>query len=315
MQEETVAMAAYPEARPPADLSDSNTSGVSWAAIFAGAAAAAALSLILVILGFGLGLSAVSPWAYAGAGALTIGIATAVWLAAMQIIASGLGGYIAGRLRVKWPGLHTDEVYFRDTAHGMLSWAIATLVTAAFMGSALTGIVSGGAELAGNVAGGIAGATGQAAAATAQRPDAKDSSGGVLSYFVDQLFRADRPPADQNTSQQTGEAATIFANDLRTGALSDSDKSHLGRLVAQRAGLSQADAEKRVVSVYSQADRELKKLEATAKTAADKARKAAAATALWMFVALLCGAFSASFFAIYGGRRRDAAVIELRAIP
>ena len=100
-------------------------SAVSWGAILAGAAAAAALSLILLILGTGLGLSAMSPWAQAGATAATLGVSTIVWITLTQLLASGMGGYLAGRLRTKWVAVHTDEVFFRDTAHGFLAWAVA----------------------------------------------------------------------------------------------------------------------------------------------------------------------------------------------
>src|ERR1700709_540767 len=118
--------------------SDTSQSAVSWAAIFVGAAAAAALSLVLVILGFGLGLSSVSPWSNVGATAGTIGIATILWITFTQFAASGVGGYLAGRLRIKWAALHTDEVYFRDTAHGFMAWAAASLGTPPFLGSPLT---------------------------------------------------------------------------------------------------------------------------------------------------------------------------------
>src|SRR3954463_3368311 len=121
-------------AAPPAD--DANTSGVSWGAIFAGAAGAAALSLILLILGTGLGLSSVSPWSDRGAGAAAFGIGTIAWITFTQLAASGLGGYLAGRLRTRWLGVHTDEVYFRDTAHGFLAWAFATVLTPAALGAA-----------------------------------------------------------------------------------------------------------------------------------------------------------------------------------
>ena len=100
-----------------------HASGVSWPAILAGATAAASLSLILLMLGTGLGLSSISPWASKGVNSSTFGISVIVWLSITQILASGMGGYIAGRLRVKWSGLHTDEVYFRDTAHGFLAWS------------------------------------------------------------------------------------------------------------------------------------------------------------------------------------------------
>src|SRR4051812_9691746 len=113
------------------ELTDARGSAVSWGAIFAGAAAAAALSLILLVLGVGLGLSVVSPWSHTDAS--TIGTSTIVWIAFVQLAASGLGGYLAGRLRVRWASVHSDEVFFRDTAHGLLSWAVATLFTAAIL--------------------------------------------------------------------------------------------------------------------------------------------------------------------------------------
>ncbi len=117
---------------------DSSASGVSWSAIFAGAAAAAALSMILLVLGVGLGFSAASPWTASAGTAGAIGVAALVWLAFTQIAASALGGYLAGRLRVRWHGLHTDEVMFRDTAHGFLTWATATVIMAIVAVAAVT---------------------------------------------------------------------------------------------------------------------------------------------------------------------------------
>ena len=117
-------------------------SAVSWGAIVAGAAGAAALALILLMLGTGLGLSSVSPWAYSGVSATTFGVSTILWLTFTQLVASGMGGYLAGRLRTKWVAVHTDEVYFRDTAHGFLSWAVAALATAALLTSVIGSIVS-----------------------------------------------------------------------------------------------------------------------------------------------------------------------------
>src|ERR1700676_3648054 len=100
------------------------SSGVSWAAVVAGAFVAAALSLALLALGTGIGLSAVSPWGGAGASARTIGWSAIGWLVLMQLIACSAGGYLAGRLRTKWVSVHSHEVYFRDTAHGFLAWAV-----------------------------------------------------------------------------------------------------------------------------------------------------------------------------------------------
>jgi hypothetical protein len=292
---------------------DANHSGVSWGAIFAGAAAAASLSYILVILGFGLGLSAISPWTNSGAEAKTLGIATILWLAFTQIAASALGGYLAGRLRVKWTNVHSDEVYFRDTAHGFLSWALASLVVAAFLASVIGTVLSGGAQVAGS---GLAGA-GALAKAAAEQTDQHGGNG--TGYFVDSLFRrvsAQAPSAtgtsdttatapQQNIAASRAEAARIFVNDLKAGALAPADKQYLGQVVANTTGLAQPDAEQRVDASFNSLKQSIDSATAAAKQAADAARKASAYAALWMFVALLCGAFFASLAATLGGRRRD----------
>ncbi len=112
-------------------------SAVSWSAIFAGAVAAAALSLILLVLGIGLGLSVVSPWVAATPTESQMTWSTIAWIFITAFAASGLGGYIAGRLRSRWPATQQDEVYFRDTAHGFLAWPVATLLTAAVFTSVI----------------------------------------------------------------------------------------------------------------------------------------------------------------------------------
>jgi hypothetical protein len=284
-------------------LDESSTlSGVSWGAIFAGAAAAAALSLILVLLGFGLGFSAVSPWANEGVSAKGLGISTIVWLAFTQIVASGLGGYIAGRLRVKWAYMHGDEVYFRDTAHGFLAWCVATLVTATLVAGSVSSLVGGGVQAGANVVGGVASAATQAVGTAAGNNDS-DQYG----YFVDSLFRDDRPVAVSDDAARNS-VTRIFVRSLSLGGLTSEDRTYLAQLVAQRTNLTQADAERRVDEVYARTQKAVADARLAAQQAADTAAKVAAWTTLWMFVALLAGAFFASLAATFGGRRRDAVV-------
>lgn len=204
----------------PAVEESSSVSGVSWGAIFAGAAAAAALSMILVLLGFGLGFSAVSPWAGEGVSAKGLGISTIVWLAATQIIASGMGGYIAGRLRVKWANMHGDEVYFRDTAHGFLAWCVATLVTAVLVVGSVSSVISGGVQAGASVAGGAASAMTQAAGSAAANTDSNQ-----YGYYIDSLFRDDRP-ASVSDDAAHGAVARIFAQSLANGQLSAEDRTY-----------------------------------------------------------------------------------------
>jgi len=162
-------------------------SAVSWGAIFAGAAAAAALSLILLILGVGLGLSSVSPWSFEGVSKETFGWTSVAWLTFTALAASGLGGYLAGRLRTKWTQIHGDETYFRDTAHGFVSWAVATLLTAGLLTSAIGGVLGAGAKVAGATAGAAVSTAGVAAAGVGTA--AAGGQEGDLNYWVDSLFR------------------------------------------------------------------------------------------------------------------------------
>ena len=297
-------------------------SGVSWGAILAGGVGAAALSLILLLLGTGLGLSSVSPWADRGAGATAIGVSTILWLTFTQLAASGMGGYLAGRLRTRWAALHTDEVYFRDTAHGFLAWAVASLATAALLSSTIGAIVGGTAQAGASLAGGAATVTASAGmGAAAAGNGGSVGAAGPMGYFVDSLFRKDTsaPAAAASSSDAapsvapmsgaapvpSAEVTRIFANSIRAGNLPPEDVRYLGQTVAQRSGLSQQDAEKRVTDTYAKAQTKLREAETVARDAADKARKASAYAAMWMFVSLLIGAFVASLAATYGGRRRD----------
>jgi small-conductance mechanosensitive channel len=209
-------------------------------------------------------------------------MAAILWLIFMQIVSSSMGGYLAGRLRTKWANIHTDEVYFRDTAHGFLAWAVALVITAAFLAAAAASMVGATAS--------------SAAGGTARVAEGRESS-DPNEYFIDTLFRSQSAKPDSVTTSVRGEAGRIFANALRQGDIS-ADKSYLAQLVAARTGLGQADAEKRVSDVF-----------ATAQQAADTARKTVAHSLLWAFLALLIGAFCASFAATIGGRQRDHVVI------
>lgn len=303
-----------------ADVRRSVSSAVSWGAIAAGAAAGASLSLVLLILGVGLGMSSVSPWALEGVSAETFGVTTIVWLTFTQLLSAAMGGYLAGRLRTKWIDTHTDEVYFRDTAHGFLAWAVATLATAVLLTSVIGSILGGGIQAGASVVGGVASSANVAAGDFAASGRMAGKESGPMAYFSDALFRSDESaeaafstraavPFEASERTMTIEAAEvgrIFMNASRSEPLPPEDLRYVGQLVSRRTGLSQQDAEKRVIDLYMRAQAKLHDAEVAAKDTADRARKASAYAALWTFVALLGGAFIASLAATYGGRQRDA---------
>jgi hypothetical protein len=262
------------------DRNEAYSAGVSWAAVIGGAFVSASLALILLALGTGLGFSSISPWSNMGAAASTIGKAAIAWLIVTQIIASAMGGYLAGRLRTKWVNVHTDEVFFRDTAHGLLVWSLGLVVTAAFLASAAASLAGGMNQR------GAVGTTPAAGADTALvNPNA---------YFIDTLFRSAGPVSDRNDTAARAEAERIIARGIRQGTLPSAERTYLAQMVSARTGLSQSDAENRVDAVFAEALQ-----------SADSARKALAHLSLWLFVALLSGAFCASYAGTIGGRQRD----------
>ncbi|HZK98527.1 MAG TPA: hypothetical protein VFC47_01385 [Caulobacteraceae bacterium] len=246
-------------------------SAVSWAAVIAGAFVAAATSLILLALGSGLGFAKGSPGMGAGSAVATFTIVTGIWLIIVQWVASGVGGYLTGRLRTRWAALHDHEVFFRDTAHGFLTWAVATVMVAL--------LVAGAASLAVGL--------GTRAANT-------NGASGPYAYDADGLFRSSRPDDSASAPAVRAEAGRILTKDVAAPAPPPDDRAYLAGLVAARTGLAPADAQRRVDTTL-----------AAERDAADKARKAASATSLFTALAMLIGALIACAAAALGGQRRD----------
>jgi hypothetical protein len=290
-----------------------SVSGVSWPAIAAGAVASAALALLLIAFGAGLGLSAISPWSDSGVSSTTFSVGTGIYLIIVAVMSSAIGGYLSGRLRTKWVGIHSNEVFFRDSAHGFLAWAFATLISA-------TALASTTAYLANGAVAGIAGGSAQAvrsinpsqiyvdklfrpapAAATAQTPAAAPAATNNDQATAPAPAETPNPqPAEAsgnqpNSAQARAEILRLWTADFRNGDdLGADDRAYVAQVVAAQTGMNEADAQKRVDQVVTEA-----------KAAADKARRGAAHLSFWLTAALLFGAFAASLAAVEGGALRD----------
>jgi hypothetical protein len=276
-------------------VDQSDASVVSWGAVIAGGVASAALSLFLLALGVGIGFSIVSPWADEGVSATTFHVSAGVYLVAVSMLSSAVGGYLAGRLRLRWAAVHNDEIYFRDTAHGLLAWAVALVFGATALGAATSHIVAGASS-------GLA--PGASAAATNAQANPND-------IYLDKLLRRDpasgpaptqigvgsasSSDASASASESREELGRLVAPTFRkSGELLPADRTYVVKLVAARTGLSEADAQKRVTEVVAEA-----------KVAADQARKAAAKLMLWIAASMLAGAVAAMLGATEGGVLRD----------
>jgi hypothetical protein len=293
-------------------------SGVSWASILAGAFVAAAVSLALLALGAGLGLASVSPWSGSAVSGSAFTHISGTYLLLVAIMSSSIGGYLASRLRIKWTDLHTNEVFFRDTAHGLVAWAFATVLSASLLATASAHLVGGTVS------------TGLTTAASA----AGSQSANPNAVFVDRLFRPDT--AAQGNTGDTGqttlgtpgtatpdtagtsaartppnhngdkaEVVRLWISSFTDGnGLQPADRSYVAHLVAQQTGMSDADAQKRVDDVINDT-----------KDALDRARQNAMKLSFWMTAALLFGAFAASIAAVEGGQHRDGTWNERRLVP
>ena len=266
-------------------------SAVSWPAIIAGGFVAAAFTLLLLALGAGIGFSVISPWS--GAPDITTtkaALVGGIYMAVTAVMASALGGYIAGRLRVRWTQAPLDEVYFRDTAHGVLAWAFATVMGAALLASAATIVGSGAAANPG--------------------PANANSANDITAPYLDRLFRPDYAALTGGTGQA---AAGVFAGgrdlaadrdaarrillslrDHGRSELAGEDRQYLTQMVAARTGLPPAEAQRRVAAV-----------ETDVRAALDQARRIAMQLSFWLVAAMFLGAFAAGLAATEGGAARD----------
>jgi len=266
-------------------------SAVAWPAVIAGAVVMAALSLLLLMLGSGIGFSVISPWSTASAAPETTKAATVagIYLTVTAVLAGAVGGYLTGRLRNLWPGVQSHEAFFRDTAHGLIAWALATVVGAALLGSIATTVTGGAAREAT-----------RAAIGTSERADAFPGlTDRLFTYDYVAVSRAQGgQPVTGISRDYAGDRATanrILARlALHDRALSDEERQTLVVIVAARTGLALPDAEKRVALIESEARR-----------AADTARRVATMLSFWLVASMFAGALSASLGAWEGGGIRD----------
>jgi putative Mn2+ efflux pump MntP len=267
---------------------------VSWGAILAGAVAAISLSVLLLTLGSGLGFAAISPWANHGASAADVVISGAIWLIVTQWISAAIGGYLTGRLRHRWLATHAHEVFFRDTAHGLVTWSVATIVVVLTVSASLSSL-GGGLARAGSAAakGGME---------LAHAPMAVPGAGGdEHAYGTDKAAMSSGATSRPDAGDYRLEAVHIAARAASTGDISDEDRNYLAAVVAAKAGVSMDEAQRRVDAFVA----EVKDGATRAKSAADEARKAAAQAAIYTALAMLIGAFIASVSAALGGHLRD----------
>lgn len=268
-----------PQTATPARWSDA---AISWSAVFAGAFAALGFTVVLVILGSAFGFGAMSPFAGDGLSPATIGVVTIIWLIFTQIFAALAGGYIAGRVRSRW-SIHRDEVFFRDTVHGLLTWAVASALM--FAAAALTAGV-------GTVA---------AATVTASAVQSEQGPPTPASLITDRLYRAPGINAQALTASRFEAERLVYQAIADEDSVRPEDRAWLVRDVAARTNIEISEADARVQLAFANIDTAREQ----AREDVDAARAASATLAVATALAMMIGAFVACGAAVFGGRERD----------
>ena len=288
----------------PAPVTSATSAGASfveWGAVLAGAFLAAAISFVLLTFGAAIGLSAASPWPNSGVSAKLIATLAVLWAMMQQIGAFMAGGYVAGRMRSRWYETTQHEVEFRDGLHGGLVWAVGIVIGAALAMATAGAAAKTGIDVAGRAV---------AAASSSAEPMDAVLDNMLRPTTVAQAAGAPTPPAAApaptttrarstaaNSDETRSEVARTLASAVASGTLSDQNRAYLAQVVAQRSGLSQQEAERRVNEAFT-----------AAREAADKARKAAILTGFVTAASLIISFGAAWWAALRGGQHRDNAV-------
>lgn len=264
---------------------------VDWPAIVAGAVVGAAVAFVLTAFGTALGLSIVSPSRGEGVPATGFVVAAGLWLLWVAGLSYFAAGYVAGRLRRRLMGTTDHEVRIRDGAHGIIAWALATLIGAALLAFGVYG--------AGNVAARAASAAAPAVAAAAR--DARAGGDTPYAITVDRMFGPGEELAKPGAESARRTSARILTASVAAGRMADADRDYLAKLVAARSGIDEAAAKTRVEQAFG----ESQALAAKARDAANAARKAGIVSAFAIAASLLLGLVAAWWAADRGGRHRD----------
>jgi hypothetical protein len=275
--------------------SATNVSFVEWSPVLAGAVLAAALSFVLLTFGTAIGLSATSPWPNSGLSTKVLTSIAVFYVLAQQIGSLMVGGYVAGRMRNRLAEASADETDFRDGLHGGLVWAVGVMFSALLVMSAAGSAAQKGAEIAG-----------QTAAATAAKTDPMETIVDTMLRPTSAAANAAQPTPSGATPSATrtraagsgddtrAEGSRIITASIAGGSISNENRTHLAQLVAQRAGISQEEAQRRVDAAIN-----------SAREAADKARRAAVLTGFVAAAGLILSLGAAWWAAVKGGNHRD----------
>jgi hypothetical protein len=267
---------------------------VEWSAIFAGAILASAIIVLMTAFGSAIGLSLVSP--YHGPSPAIFYVVLALWFTWITVSSFVAGGYVTGRLRRPIDGATAHEVQIRDGAHGLVVWAAAVVI-----GTSLATFSLSSAVTTMSLSSAINDRVDHGKSASSAIASSLAPGGDAMGYEAEALLRSEGAPMSGSADAPRQEVARILMKGVADGSLNADDRAYLARMVSARAGLKQADAEKRIEAIADQ----IATSTAKERAATETARKAGILLAFLTAASMVVGAAAAWWGAGVGGRHRD----------
>ncbi len=162
-------------------------SAISWRSVLAGVVVALSVSVILNLLGMAIGFSTIDPATGDTPSVMAISIWAAIWYVMTAIAAAFAGGWVASLLSNRQYGSLGGW-------HGLVTWAVSTLLMVYLVSAAMGGLV--GSTL--NAAGGALQTAAVAAAPAAHDADPLDALDARVSAYSSNDARALSEVTSQN---------------------------------------------------------------------------------------------------------------------
>ncbi|OBS53898.1 MULTISPECIES: hypothetical protein [Methylosinus] len=268
---------------------------LSWGAVLAGAVLALVVQLLLNLLGFGLGVATLDPGTGDNPSAGAFSVAAGIWYLVAGIIAAYAGGSIAGRLS-------GGPVGSASALHGLISWAVTTLVVFFLLTTAVGAIIGGVFSGVGSAVGGM----GRSAAAAAQMAAPGADPFGAIER---QLREASGGGAD-SAALRDATVAAVRAALTGDEAQAQEARERAAQALARAQNVSAAEAQRRIAQYEQQYRQTVDQAKQQAVQAAQTTAKVVSRGSLFGFFALLLGAIAA-----WIGGGRSAPVIQTFARP
>lgn len=259
---------------------------VSWPAIFAGTLIMLVTLMMLTLLGIGIGLTSINPMEESQP-LKGIGTGTLIWWVISNLAAIFAGAYVAANLT-------TLAYKLTGAYHGILTWALYTLISFWLMTTAIGGIIGG----AGSILSKSFSAFGSGISELVSAAEDGQFNDERINEMIQQALQRGQQQAGDTVEFDIDVMAVVRDVFMENGELkADVSRQELEQSVARNSTLAQQDVARAadvIMKEYERLEQQWQQLKQEAEQAAQQASDALGKAGIWAFVALLLGVITAA---------------------